>query len=130
MKRVSAVLVGIIAGMGFGVTDARAQDLPEGVTEEMIEQGQAVYMGAGLCMACHGPDAKGLIGPDLTDEEWLQGAGTYEQIIEVVTLGVAADKITNPLGVVMPPKGGSAITEEQIRQVSAYVWGLTKNNGG
>lgn len=124
MKRFSAVVASVVVGLGMGVTDARAQDLPEGVTEEMIEQGRAIFVGAGICMACHGVDAKGTVGPDLTDDEWLIGEGTYEQIIERVTLGVGADEISNAMGAVMPPKGGSAITEEQIRQVSAYVWSL------
>ncbi len=72
-------------------------------------------------MACHGMDGKGVAGPDLTDDEWLRGEGTLEQIVEVVRDGVAADDVRNALGAIMPPKGGSAISDEQIRQVSTYV---------
>ncbi len=106
------------------VTAARAQ-LPEGVTQQMIDQGKAIFNGAGICMVCHGTDAKGMpnLGANLTDDEWNQGDGSYEAIIEIIKAGVSSDKSSS--GTVMPPKGGSQINDEQLRAVAAYVWSLS-----
>jgi mono/diheme cytochrome c family protein len=29
-------------------------------------------------------------------------------------------------GTIMPPKGGSQLTDEQVREVSAYVWSISQ----
>jgi len=94
-------------------------------TDAMVQEGQRIYVGAGICAACHGQDATGAIGPDLTDAEWLIGDGEYEQLVTRILEGVSAADATNPLGAIMPPKGGAAITEAQVRSVAAYVWTLS-----
>ena len=33
--------------------------------------GKKLFISAG-CMACHGGNARGAVGPDLTDDEWLR----------------------------------------------------------
>ncbi len=74
MKRISLMFA--VLAIGFGPTSLYAQQgRPEGVTDAMIQEGETIYMGAGLCAACHGMDATGAIGPDLTDAEWLTGGG-------------------------------------------------------
>ena len=99
--------------------------LPGNVTGAMVQEGQQIYAGAGICAACHGADATGAIGPDLTDSEWLVGDGEYEQLVDQILEGVSAADATNPLGAIMPPKGGAAITDAQVRAVAAYVWTLS-----
>lgn len=73
--------------------------------------GKAVY--DTNCVACHGPDLKGGVGPDLTDATWIHG-GTLVAINTVITNGV-------------PEKGmltwGPILGPEKIAQVSAYVHG-------
>ena len=98
---------------------------PEGATDVMVQEGMQIYAGVGICAACHGPDATGAIGPDLTDGEWLIGDGEYEQLVTQILEGVSAAEATNPLGAIMPPKGGAGITEAQVRSVAAYVWALS-----
>ena len=108
------------------VDDLRAAaPRPGDFTDAMVQEGQQIYAGAGICAACHGPDATGAIGPDLTDAEWLIGDGEYDQLVAQILEGVSADEATNPLGAIMPPKGGAAITEAQVRSVAAYVWTLS-----
>jgi len=104
----------------------QGDSLPPGVTAKMVTDGRALFNGAGLCMACHGADAKGMpnLAPDLTDAKWLHSKGSYEEIVKQIMTGVAADKSTN--GMVMPPKGGSQLTEEQVKAVAAYAWTLRK----
>src|SRR5690606_39010794 len=52
---------------------AAAVELPPGVTQDMVAQGQQIFGGAGLCFTCHGPDGTGMpnLGPNLTDGQWL-----------------------------------------------------------
>ena len=49
---------------------------PAGVTPAAIAQGDSIFHTKGLCYACHGTDAKGTVGPNLTDAEWLHGDGS------------------------------------------------------
>ncbi len=125
MNRAVAIFLGVLF-LASAALPVAAQQLPEGMTEGMIEEGRAIFIGAGLCMACHGMDGKGTVGPDLTDEEWFIGEGTYEQIVDRVLAGVGPGETNNALGAIMPPRGGSAITDEQVNQVAAYVWSLSR----
>ena len=101
-----------------------ADSLPEGVTAEMVAKGKKVFGGPGLCMACHGPQGKGMTGPDLTDATWLHFDGSYEAIVKIVTGGI--DDKESKTGVIMPPKGGSGISDDDVKAVAAYVWSLRK----
>lgn len=105
-------------------TASTAQELPEGVTAEMVTAGEGIFKGPGTCFACHGMDAKGIpnLGADLTDEEWTHADGTYETIIATINSGAQGAS-----GAVMPPKGGPNLSDEQVKAVAAYVWSLSKN---
>jgi len=98
--------------------------VPEGATAEMVDQGQVVFAGSGLCYVCHGAAADGTqLGPDLTDSEWLNTDGSYESIIAVVTDGVPEPKAApGP----MMPRGGTTISDDEVRAVAAYVWSLSR----
>ncbi len=119
------VRVTVALGLSLVVVSAAKAQLPEGVTQQMIDEGKTIFNGAGICMACHGMDAKGVpnLGANLTDEEWNLGDGSYEAIVKTITEGVSSDKSSS--GTVMPPKGGSQINDEQLRAVAAYVWSLS-----
>ncbi len=101
--------------------------LPEGVTQEMVAQGKTLYGGAGLCNVCHGADGKGVpsLGANLTDKEWVQSDGSLAGITQTILKGVDANKSTT--GAAMPAKGGSGITDEQVKAVAAYVYTLSKS---
>jgi mono/diheme cytochrome c family protein len=101
-----------------------AQPLPAGVTADLIAKGKELFQGSGLCMACHGMDGKGSVGPDLTDTLWLHHKGSYEEIIAQVITGIPEDQSKS--GAVMPPRGGSTLSDEEIRAVAAYVWSLSR----
>lgn len=101
--------------------------LPEGVTAEMVAQGKQLYGGAGLCNVCHGPDGEGVqgLGANLTDSEWVHSDGSVEGIAKSIMMGVDASKSST--GTAMPAKGGSGITDEQVKAVAAYVYTLSKH---
>lgn len=65
------------------------------------------------CSPCHGPDAHGAIGPNLTDKEWLYG-GKPDQIVHTVTEGTEKG---------MPP-WKSQLGPAKIGDVAAFVHSL------
>jgi len=101
-------------------------ELPEGVTMEMVNQGREIFGGPGLCYVCHGPEGQGMpgLGGNLTDDEWIHADGTFESIVGIVMNGV--DSSVSTTGTAMNAKGGSGITDEQVRQVAAFVWTLSR----
>ncbi len=99
-------------------------DLPEGVTAEMVAEGEGIFSGAGICFTCHMPGGVGgPLAPNLTDAEWINTDGTYEGIVQTVTNGVPEPEQHPGL---MLPKGGTNITDDQVRAVAAYVWTLSQ----
>lgn len=105
---------------------AMDQELPEGVTMAMVEEGRSIYNGAGICASCHGPDGAGIpnLGANLNDDEWLHSDGSYEGIVQTVMNGVSAEASSS--GVPMPAKAGTTISDDQVRAAAAYVWTLSK----
>jgi mono/diheme cytochrome c family protein len=67
---------------------AEAASAATAITPELIAQGEKIFQGSGLCYACHGSNAQGSVGPNLTDSEWLHSKGPFEEIVEQVTKGV------------------------------------------
>jgi cbb3-type cytochrome c oxidase subunit III len=100
-----------------------ADSLPMGVTEDMVSRGDLVFHGAGGCSVCHGSDARGEIGPNLTDEEWLHTKGGYLAILHTIVTGVPQERSES--GVVMPPRGGAQLSDEDVHAVAAYVWAIS-----
>ncbi len=106
---------------------AATDTLPPEVTPSAVASGKDLFAGEGLCMACHGADAKGALGPDLTDRVWLHGKGTFGEIVARILEGVSSEQ--SKLGQIMPPRGGSGLTDQQVRLVAAYVWSLSHRPG-
>jgi cytochrome c oxidase cbb3-type subunit III len=74
-----------------------------------VEQGKAVF--TKNCVACHGPDGGGIIGPNLADNYWIHG-GTIGEVYKTVTTGVL-EKGMPPWGKVLKP--------DELERVVAYV---------
>jgi mono/diheme cytochrome c family protein len=121
--RYVALTFAAVALLGPALSAQQAPALPEGVTPAMIEEGAKLFKGAGLCAACHGVSATGGVGPSLVDTVWLHSKGTFEEIARQITAGVPQAQAKG--GMMMPPRGGSAISDAQVRAVAAYVWSLS-----
>jgi len=123
MRRFIAPVVLLAALTLFAAPAVSAQGLPEGVTQAMVDRGKDVYAKQGLCFACHGQEGKGLVGPSLADDVWLHSKGSFEEIVAQILKGVPKEESKS--GVPMPAKGGSSISEEDVRAVAAYVYSLS-----
>ena len=71
------------------------------------------------CMACHGNQGQGLIGPNLTDEYWINGDGSISSIIAMINTGVPEKG--------MPP-WKDLIQPEMVENVALYVYSIKGTN--
>lgn len=98
-------------------------DLPEGVTMDMVNQGNQLFSGQGGCAVCHNPQATGTqLAPDLTDDEWINvSSRDFEEIVSLINTGVP-QPVEHPGP--MPPMGGANLNAEQVEALAAYIVAL------
>ncbi len=77
-----------------------------------ISKGEALFKAN--CVACHGEQAQGIVGPNLTDKYWLHG-GKPEDVVHSITAGWADKGM---------PTWGPVLGEEKIHWLAAYVMSL------
>ncbi len=94
-----------------GVTEAGVGEFE--MTDDAVAAGQQVFQTN--CIACHGVDMRGGIGPNLLDQEWIHG-GTPDAVINVITNGVVEKGML---------AWGPILGAEAVRNVAAYV--LSRN---
>ncbi len=84
-------------------------------------KGEKSYMQ--LCIACHGPEAKGVqgLGKDLTASTFIAEKSDGE-MVDFLKVGRDPGDPLNTTGVAMPPKGGNpALTEQDMQDIVAYL---------
>lgn len=110
-------------------TEAPAGDLAPGTTPEQVAQGQELFQGQGQCHTCHGMDAQGTpLAPNLTSGPWLQlqDGNNLEDIENLIRTGVP-EPVEAPAP--MPPMGGAQLTDEQVTDLAAYVYSISRGKG-
>jgi len=123
----ASVESGYVADMAEAREVEAKQSLAEPVSEESLGklmQNQALMTDAkalfGLrCAPCHGANAQGLIGPNLTDHAWLHGVGKLTDIYGIVDGGVAAKGM---------PAWGRQLSPVELRKIVAFVGTLRGTN--
>ncbi|HEX8724640.1 MAG TPA: c-type cytochrome [Gemmatimonadaceae bacterium] len=110
---------------------AAAPGLPAGVTEQMVAAGDSLFNAPRSCNGCHGKGGvEGRNGPNLTTGKYEHIDGSYASIVNIVTTGIPKDSIKHPEHrFPMRPRGGHDYSDEQIRNLAAYVWTLGHPNG-
>lgn len=83
------------------------------VANDGVSTGKVVY--ENNCLACHNENARGDVGPNLTDKHWLIAKGTPETIYNVVFTGSEANGM---------PAWAELLTKDEIYQAVAYVASL------
>ena len=71
-----------------------------------VDAGRATFMS--LCIACHGANLKGGVGPNLTDTLWLHG-GKPTEVYHTVTTGVVAKGMVAWGPVIGPKKAAEVV---------------------
>ena len=107
-------------------TARQAKLAPAGATDEAIialrkdarAMASAKEIFAARCLACHGPQGQGLIGPNLTDDYWLRG-GRPTEILHTIAEGV-------PEKGMVPWK--DQLKPEELSAMAAYVLSLAGTN--
>lgn len=83
---------------------------------DVVAKGEARF--TKTCAPCHGAQAQGLIGPNLTDDRWIHG-GQVEQVFQSIVKGWPAKG--------MPP-WGRAIPPEEIAALTSYIRSIQGSN--
>ena len=104
-----------------------AQSLGDKVTEEglmrlmndatLMRDARTVFVAR--CVQCHNDRGQGNIGPNLTDEYWLNGGARLEDIYEIVSNGRTMKGM---------PNWGQKLRPLELAQVVAYVGTLRQTN--
>lgn len=79
-----------------------------------LAEGKKIFVAA--CVACHKADGGGLVGPNLTDDNWLHG-GDAKSVFKTIKYGINA----------MPPWQNS-YSNKQLAQVTSYIKSLRGTN--
>ena len=81
-----------------------------------LEKGKAIF--TSICVTCHGKNAEGNAGPNLTDDYWIHG-GSINDIFKTVKYGYPEKSM---------PTWKEQLTPIQIAQVASYVKSLRGTN--
>jgi disulfide bond formation protein DsbB len=95
----------------------------------LVSQGQTLY--ASTCVACHGPNARGIpgLGKDLLASEFVHGLSD-EELTQFVIVGRRPWDEGNTTGIDMPGRGGNpGLTDEDIHAIVAFLRTETVNAG-
>jgi cytochrome c oxidase cbb3-type subunit 3 len=84
--------------------------------QDALADGKAIFVRS--CVSCHGNYAEGKIGPNLTDDYWLHGAG-MSNVVKTIKYGYPTKGMLAWRGELKP---------EQIIQVASYVLSLHGTN--
>jgi cytochrome c oxidase cbb3-type subunit 3 len=93
-----------------------AELLLVGNDPKLVAAGKQVF--ATTCVACHGPNAAGNIGPNLTDGQWLHG-GAPGQIFGTIRDGVPSKGM---------PGWGAILGNDKLKQAAAYILSIRNTN--
>ncbi len=91
-------------------------DQPRLTDESSLVLGKSIFKTN--CVTCHGQNAEGIAGPNLTDDYWLHG-GHYNEIFKTIFNGVEQKGM---------PVWKRTLKPDDIRAVASYVYTLHGTN--
>ena len=90
-------------------------DAFESVTVALLTDNESMTKGKAVfdvnCVACHGANGEGLIGPNFCDTNWIHG-GSIDDLVRIIRVGVPAK------GMIPWDK---TLTPDQVLQVASYI---------
>ena len=100
---------------------AASEAQPVAAAAGNAEHGKQIY--SQICIACHGPEAKGVqgLGKDLTTSTFVAEKSDAE-MVDFLKVGRDPSDPLNTTGVAMPPKGGNpALSDQDMLDIVAFV---------
>lgn len=94
---------------GAFVTEENVTELTD---QNDLESGKGIFKAN--CVPCHGPDAGGIVGPNLTDKYWIHGGG-IKNVFKTIKYGVPAKGMLS---------WQTQLNPKQIQEVASYVLSL------
>lgn len=125
MPRLMALLA-LVLPLSLQAQDAPAPSLvrPVQVTDSAIARGERLFHGSASCSTCHGISGTGTdSAPALAQGVWMHGPDSFEGILTRVLHGVP--KAYSTRDVAMPMRGWTTMSDDQARDVAAYVWHIS-----
>ena len=98
---------------GVAVDDSKMAFLTDA---SELKSGAVIYQGK--CVACHGDQGQGNIGPNLTDQFWLHG-GSFTDVYKTIKYGVSEKGMQSWQFQLKPT---------EMQQVASYVYSLQGSN--
>jgi mono/diheme cytochrome c family protein len=105
---------------------SRLPALPQGMTLNMIRQGDELFRGKGGCVTCHGPDGGGMPASGSGITAGLNFLpSSWDAIDAAIKAGLPEPMTRTPIA--MPPRGAqSNLTDKETRLIAAYVWAISQ----
>ncbi len=85
--------------------------------EVRVKSGKTIYDSS--CIACHKADGGGLVGPNLTDNAWIHGAGRPADLYRVINKGSVEKGM---------PAWGQPLGVTKVQDLVAYVSSIKNTN--
>jgi cytochrome c oxidase cbb3-type subunit 3 len=105
-----------MAPIQLALSESKKQGYPDEDIQQMTSVPERVGTGKKVfvekCAACHGPQAQGIIGPNLTDSFWIHGNGKPGAIAKVISEGVPDKGM---------PSWGPLMARDELMAVAAYI---------
>ncbi len=115
---VMAVLL-IVFAVYFALESGSRADAQSGLTDGRIQAGQELF--TKNCMACHGENATGGIGPALNSQQFL-GSASDDQIRSIISTGIPGSQMSSYL-----QEFGGPLTADEIHSIVGYLRSLEEN---
>ncbi len=115
---VMAVLV-LVFAVYFPLESRSRADAQTGLSDSRVEAGQELF--TKNCVACHGENAVGGIGPALNSQQFL-GSVSDDQIRSIISTGIPGSQMSTYLDTY-----GGPLTAEEINQIAGYLRSLEKD---
>jgi mono/diheme cytochrome c family protein len=115
---VMAVLL-IVFAVYFALESGSRANAQTGLVDGRIQVGQELF--TKNCMACHGENATGGIGPALNSQQFL-GSASDDQIRSIISTGIPGSQMSSYL-----QEFGGPLTADEIHSIVGYLRSLEEN---
>lgn len=114
----------LVAGPASAVP-AQKPAAPDSAAERSAA-GRKLFEGKGLCFSCHGKNGEGVLAPTtrLVGRALTHTKVTVAAVTALIKAGV--DSAHSTSGQIMPPRGGSRLTDAEAESVAWYVLEMQK----